>query len=99
MRFYKDLYVGAAARTKIGSIKKNIRAGKAQPGVYVISLAASENDLLDIIPSYMLHAGRYRDMEILGIAFTKEEALQLCAQMIMDVYNRTGAFDVKAYFK
>ena len=99
MRFYKDLYVGEAARVKLNKIKKNIRTGKLQPGVYVISPAVSENDLLDIIPSYMLHASRYRETEILGIAVTKEEALELCAQMITDVYSKTGTFDIKAFFK
>ena len=84
---------------KIGKIKKNIKSGKAQPGVYVISPAASQNDLLDIIPSFMLRAGRYRETEILGIAFTKEEAMELCAQIIMDVYDKTGGFDVKAYIQ
>ena len=98
MRFYKDLYVGENAKKKIRKIKNAIVSGKAKAGVYVISLSACSSDLLDIMPAFMLHASRYRKLEILGVAVTKEEALEVGRMIIMDVYEKTGGFDVHSYF-
>lgn len=98
MRFYKNLYAGDNARKKINKIKNGIGRGKPQSGVYVIALSACKDDLLDLIPAYMLHASRYGDMEILGVAVSKTEAMEVGRQIITDVYEKTGGFDVHAYF-
>ena len=98
MRFYKDLYAGDNARKKINRIKNGIGKGKFQSGVYVIVLSACKDDLLDLMPAYMLHASRYKDTEILGVALSKTEAMEVGRRIIMDVYDKTGGFDVHAYF-
>ena len=98
MRFYKDLYTGKNAQKKINKIRNNIVCGKIQSGVYVICLAAGKDDLLDIMPSYMLFASRYKEVQILGVAVSKQEALEVGRMIITDVYEKTGSFDVRAYF-
>lgn len=97
MRFYRNLYTGKKAQKNIRKIRHNIGRGKLQNGIYVICLSAGE-DLLDIMPSYMLFADRYKETEILGVAASKKEALDVGAKIITDVYEKTGGFDVKAYF-
>lgn len=99
MEFYKDLYTGLAAGQEKDRIIKNIKKGNFQAGVYVISLSACKEDLLDIIPSFMLRAQRYKDLKILGIALTREEAFEVGSEIIMDVYKKTGAYDVRGYFE
>ena len=98
MRFYKDLYVGEKAKKNIRKIRQNIGHGKLQGGVYVITLSACKSDLLDLMPAYMLFAERYREVLILGVAVSKAEAMEVGRMIIMDVYEKTGSFDVHAYF-
>lgn len=98
MTFVKELYVGEAADKKLHKIVRKFREGKIQTGVYVLTLAANGTDLLDIIPSFMLSAERYKDIYVLGIALTKQEAMEVGEQIIMDVYGKTGGFDLRTYF-
>ncbi len=73
---------------------------KLQIGVYVVVLSVNGKDLLDLIPAYMLSEKSYkgRDIRILGLAMGKDDAKELAASMIMDVYRETGGFDVRRFF-
>lgn len=73
---------------------------KLQIGVYVVVLSVNGKDLLDLIPAYMLSEKSYkgRDIQILGLAMGKDDAKELAASMIMDVYRETGGFDVRRFF-
>lgn len=95
-----DLYVSESAKDREKKIITGIRRHKLQFGVYVIALSANGRDLLDLIPSYMLSENSYkgRDIRILGLAVGKEDARELAASMIMDVYEQTGDFDVRGHF-
>ena len=46
----------------------------------------------------MLLRPEAEELQIIGIAITKEEALEVCEQIIMDVYRLTEGFDVRNYF-
>lgn len=98
MKWHKDLYVGEDAKKKIKSIQHRLEKHSAALGVYVVTLAANGKDLLDVLPAFFLYREKNRDVTILGVAVTKEEALEVCAQMILDVYKKTGGFDVRSYF-
>ena len=96
----EELYLGEEAGESQKKIITNIKDHKFQMGVYVIILAVNGRDIFDIIPSYMLGADSYkgRDITILGLAKGKEESKELAQQMIMDVYSKTGGFDIRGYF-
>ncbi len=94
------LYVSETAMEDRKKILGKIRRHELQFGVFVIALAYNGKDIFDVIPSYMLSADGYKgkDIEILGIAVGKDEALSLAARMITDVYKETGGYDVRRYF-
>ena len=50
MKWYDDLYVGESIVHKTNKIKWKIIHNAWQINIYVITLASSENNLLDIIP-------------------------------------------------
>ena len=92
MRWYRHLYVGEKAGKRRFSIIQGIREGKLQPEVYVITPPQNGNNILDIYPARMLLLPPYRDedMEILGIAVTYWEALEVVRQMVEDMYRCCG---------
>ena len=94
------LYTTESTKGKKRNIMSGIRQHKFQLGVYVVVLSLNGTDIFDLIPAYMLSKDSYKgsDIKILGIASGKKDAMELAAQMIMDVYARTGELDVRGYF-
>ena len=94
------MYIGEEARKKKTKIIYNIDTRKLQFGVYVLTFAANGKDLIDIIPSFMLEKESYkgRDIVVIGLAASKDEALEVGRQIITDCYNQTGGFDLRSYF-
>lgn len=101
MRWYKHLYVGEQARKKRYALISRIRYRKLQRDAYVITLAESGNNLLEIYSSYVLLSPwmKEEDLLILGIACGKEEAMELAGRIVMDVYRATGGFLLRPYFQ
>ena len=98
--FRRDLYVGDSALKDKKRIVSDIRHHVYSFGVYVIVPAANCRDIFDIIPTFMLSDRGYkgRDLKILGLAQGKREAMELCARMVGDVYEKTGGLDIRAFF-
>lgn len=99
MRWYHHLYMGTEARRDRYRIVGRIRWNKPQTDAYVITLASQADNLLDIYPSYVLLQKYYRQQEILiiGIAKGYDEAMEVMTRILMEVYEKTGTFNVKEY--
>lgn len=98
MKWHEPLFVGEAAEKKKNRIMRKFEKEIPPLGVFVITLASNGRDLLDILPGYMLFRDDLREREILGLAVTKQEAFEVCEQIIMSVYRETGDFAVRSYF-
>lgn len=92
MKWYKDLYISDSLLKKKHKVIKRIEQNVLQPGVYVIVLATNGKDNFRIIPSLELLQKDYPkdDMVIVGIAKGKEDAYDLVARMVQDVYDKTN---------
>ncbi len=99
MKWHTLLYFGESAAKQRVKIVHDLEHKKVNFGVFVIILSVNGKDLFDIIPGYMLQKDIYRDAPIIGVAVTKEEAYEVCEKMILDVYARTGGYDVRSYFQ
>lgn len=99
MRWYRHLYMGEQARKSRYRIVGKIRWNKLQMDVYVITLSSNQKDLLDIYPSYVLRQKYFQKQEylIVGIAKGYEEALEVAARIVTEVYTETGAFGIREY--
>ena len=97
MLWYSRLYVGERARKHLFSIIRSIREKKYRPGVFVITPASNGNNILDIYPApeLLLPYYRERDFLIMGIALGYDEAAQVAARIVEDLYQKTGGFDLK----
>ena len=99
MNWHKKLFLGSEAAKKKAKIISNLENHKISFGVYVIILSVNQKDIFDILPSHMLFKENYKDCEIVGISVTKDEAYEVCAKIINEVYDKTGTYKVREYFQ
>lgn len=99
MTWHEDLYVGESIVHKTNTIKWKIRHNAGQIDIYVITLASNEKNLLDIIPAQELMQKGYpsQDLYVVGLAKGYDEAVEVAASIIIEVYRNTGAFGVRQY--
>ncbi|MCM1183138.1 MAG: hypothetical protein NC337_07175 [Roseburia sp.] len=101
MRFYKRLYLSPSIQDKRRQIIWKLKTGRLQPTIYLIALARNK-DLFEIYHSGILKQRYYRKAEnapyIVGIAKSYSGAVDLVSEMLTDVWQETGSYDVKAYF-
>ena len=101
MIWYKDLYVGYNLLERKREVIRKMKWGKQQFNVFAITLSRNEHDLLEIYPSNVLTQKYYKDSDlvVVGIAYGKEEALDMMQLVLQDCMEDTGGLDVKAYIR
>lgn len=101
MRWYRKLYVGENAAPDICGIRRKAAAGRLMAGVYYITLSSASSNLLDIFHNGMLKQPLFAGLQctdIVGVAVGKQEAYRLMGEIIREIYEKSGGFDVRAYF-
>jgi hypothetical protein len=80
---------------------KSIDRGEMTFEVYCITFASNSHNLFDIINANELLFPYYARQEIyiLGLAGSKGQARILVKDMLEEIYNKTGDFKVREYFK
>ena len=102
IRWYKNLYLGPNAAAHIEIIRKKAFANRRMAGVYYITLASTPGNLLDIFHNALLSEKLFASRQcqkIVGVAEGKQEALRLVSDMILEMYEKTGKFDVSSFFR
>lgn len=94
------LYIGEKMKAKKDKAIVSIDKQEVTYGVYCIAFASQPANLFDIMNANELLFPCYKkaDVRIVGLAKGREEAVLLVQDMLMEVYNKTGEFDVRAYF-
>lgn len=100
MIWYKEFYAGESIEQKKEKVKWKILHNAGQLGIYVIALSSSPANLLDIISAKELMQRAYpkQDMLIVGVDKGYDNAVELAARIIMDVFQKTGNLNVRDYF-
>lgn len=99
MNWYSQLYIGEGARPKAKKIIRKLKRNAGQVDIYLITLAANGQDMLDIINSaYLKQPVVRRNLPmIVGIAKGYSEAVELVQQMLLETYEQTHGFWIPAY--
>ena len=99
MKWYPDLYVGTNAKKKQKKIIRKLKTNAGMLDVYLITVAANGEDIFDIISSaYLQQKAIRRNLPmIVGIACGYEEAAELAAGIVEEVYRETGDVQVQSY--
>ncbi|MBO5159102.1 MAG: hypothetical protein U0M69_02730 [Lachnospiraceae bacterium] len=101
MRWAVNLYTTEKTKKQLPRIMQKIRKQKLQPGIWLITLASNEQNLLDIFQSiyYVQPMFAKLNPDIVGIAESEEAAKELVVKILEDVYVQNQNFDVRTYFK
>lgn len=101
MRFYKNLWVSENAAGKKFQIIWKLKHSRPQSDVYVLVLADTPHDLIHIYPAKEFLQPYYkkgkRDLFVIGIAYTRPEALELVRRIVEEIHRETGGCDIGAY--
>lgn len=99
MKWYHNLYIGKTAKKKRYKIVWKVKHRAGMLGVYLITLASNKENLLDVIDSSILLQPHYKkeDIFIVGIACGYDEAVEVVTQIIQELYNETGDFNIRQY--
>ncbi|HAU87973.1 MAG TPA: hypothetical protein DCW90_21600 [Lachnospiraceae bacterium] len=101
IKWYPALYLDSVTKKNLRKIKRRMERRKINLSVYCIALASNEKNLLDIYSTNELlyRYYRHKDIKVIGLASNKENAIQLVADIVNDVYQQTGRLDVRTFFK
>lgn len=82
-------------------IIKHLKRGKKTGGVYCIIFSSNPENLFDILSEDDLLSPYYSeyDPEVIGLAESKDDAILLVKELLKEVYEKTGDFKVRDYFR
>lgn len=101
MEFLKNLYLGERVAPNADQILKKLNKNEVVPNVYVLTMATNPDNMMDLIPEWELMQKNYpKDLiRIIGIAYDKNEAIELMQFIVEEAYQTTGSADAREYLK
>lgn len=98
MEWYKNLYLGEKAAKKHFKLLRKINKRRLT-NAYVVTLPSNSENVLDIYSYNELLQKHYDSSRIfvVGLAYGKEEAMELTKDIILDVYLKSGTVKVSEY--
>ena len=100
--WYDNLYFDEENAKKKARLLRRLEKGKPEPNVYVLALPDSRGrNILDIFNSLELMQPHYKGRKkyIVGIARSKQAAVELAADIVGEMYSARGDFDLRAYLE
>lgn len=100
MIFHDRMFVGETAGKHKIQLLWNLKRGKKQKDLYVITLADGAGRLLEVYHGEALQLKLFRteDRTIVGLAVGKGESEAVLTDIIQTVYSETGDLKVREYF-
>ena len=99
---YDNLYFDEENAKKKARLLRRLEKGKPEPNVYVLALPDTrDRNILDIFNSLELMQPHYKGRKkyIVGIARSKQAAVELAADIVGEMYGASGGFDLRAYLE
>ena len=99
MKFIDGLYFGPKAEHNKKELVRKLKKEKYRPGLWLITLPHNEGNVLAMVEAYTLpYQGGLKDnLTVAGIAYGRDEALELVRQIVDDTYNKLGTVDIIKY--
>lgn len=100
--WYDNLYFDEENAKKKARLLRRLEKGKLEPNVYVLALPDTrDRNILDIFNSLELMQPHYKGRKkyIVGIARSKQAAVELAADIVGEMYGASGGFDLRAYLE
>lgn len=99
-KIYNEVFVNSDFKWNIEKVTDKIKNRKIMFGIYLIMYSSNENNLLDIVNANELKFTHYMRSTnyIIGIADSKNNALEVVQNIIMTMYKECGNFDIRKYY-
>ncbi len=99
LEWYKMLYIGENAKKDAAKARRRLNHGKLQMNMFLVTYASNSENLLEIIGTeQLLQKSLHRRCPmIVGLAASKEEALQIVQQIVEETYEKQENVDVRRY--
>ena len=99
LEWYKKLYIGENAKKDAAKAKWRLNHGKLQMNMFLVTYASNPENLLEIIGTEQLLQKTIsrRCPMIVGLAASKEEAMQIVQQIVEETYAKQNDADVRRY--
>lgn len=101
MKLYNQMYVRGIPDKKVIPTMRKMRRKKSLSGLYCITLPVFQDGILEIYEYRELLQDVYEQLEhpviVIGIANSKETAVEMVRLIIDEVYQNSGGFDVEDY--
>lgn len=99
LRWYNNLYLGNTVTGQEKKLMRRLEKGKPVPGVWLVTIASNEKNNLDLIPSELLLQKVFRAHcpMIVGIGFTKVEAMEILLRIAQEVYRDTENMNIRVW--
>ena len=101
MEYIRDMYYGErASKNKLFS-RWQLKHGRAPEDTYVLTLPQYNGGILEIRKlSHLKHRFYKRHpLTVVGVARGYSEAVSLAADIVRDVYEKNGSFDIKGFLE
>lgn len=104
MNFANEIYLGKIAKISEDHIIEDLAAGIYREGFFLVALSPHDGALLEAIPAETFNDEvylKYHDinkLNVVGLAVTKREAVELMQEIVLDVFRKTKGFRVKEFF-
>lgn len=101
MRWAVNLYTTEKTKKQLPRIIHKLKVRRTQPGIWLITIASNEHNLLDLFQAiyYIQPMLQKMNPDIVGIAESQDAAKELIVKITEDVYQKQGNFDMRSYFE
>lgn len=103
IRFHKKLYKHKISARELASIKRKMRKGSLRLNLFLVTLPIGSQGILEVYwyPELLqtFYQQMKRELIVVGIAKSREEAFQLVEQIITDAGFQEENIRIDAFFK
>ena len=99
LEWYKKLYIGENAQKDAVKAMRRLNHGKLQRNMFLVTYPTNPENLFDIIGTEQLwqKTVHRRCPLVIGLAGSKDEAVQIVQQIVEDTYKKQLDVDVRRY--
>lgn len=100
-RWFQPLHVKKLSGKKAEQIIRTISQNHFEKNAWLIVLPFGEHNLFDIYPAWVFSQKEFPCLraDVIGLAKSRGQAVELAAELTQEVYRETGGFDTRAYFR
>lgn len=100
VRWCERLYFDHWVEKNIEKVRKQIEKGTIQLSIYCICMAQNPKNLFDILNANELLFKYYKrkEIKIIGLARSRAAAEEMLVEIVGEMYQNTGGFQVENYF-